>query len=174
MINQEYFNYLVDNICDGRCKYYTQLLETLYDTEFISNDIMDDCRISDGYRFRDLYFTDYGVIDDPEGFVSKPCSILEMLVSFCIRIEKEILFDNNKGDRSSFWFWKMIGNMGLLDMDDGRFDHDYVVKTLDIFNERGYKKDGLGGLFYIPGCKKDLRKLDIWSQMCLFFNENKY
>lgn len=171
MINRGYFNFLVDIVCDKKkSKYYSQLLETLYDTEFVSYDIMDDCRISDGYRLRDLYS---GYVEDSEYYISKPCSILEMMVAFARRIEMELMYDCDLGDRTGHWFWKMIGNLGLLDQDNGRFNELYVTIVLHRFVEKQYESDGKGGLFYIENAVEDVSEMDIWSQMCLYMNERR-
>ena len=38
------------------------------------------------------------------------------------------------------------------------------------FLERRYRRDGRGGLFYVKGCKKDLRSIEIWYQMNLYMS----
>ena len=43
-------------------------------------------------------------------------------------------------------------------------------KTIRRFLHRHYSADGHGGLFWIPGCPLDLRKIEIWYQLCHYLS----
>ena len=58
----------------------------------------------------------------------------------------------------------MLENSGMLDPDADIFD------ICDGIIERAYSMDGKGGLFYIPKCPKDLRKVELWHQMMLYLD----
>lgn len=74
------------------------------------------------------------------------------------------------GDRTSQWFWGMINNLGLNGMTDRSYDAEYVERTVDRFLNRDYEPDGRGGLFRIRNCGKDLRKAEIWHQLCWYLD----
>jgi hypothetical protein len=76
--------------------------------------------------------------------------------------------DQDVGDRTGQWFWGMIMNLGLAAMHDKDFDADYANKAVSRFLSRKYGRDGEGGLFTIQHCPHDLRKIEIWYQMCWY------
>ena len=98
------------------------------------------------------------------------CSVLEVMYGLALRGEDTIMADEDYGDRASMWFWIMVKSLGLYDMTDDKYDYDFVEHTIARFLERDYEPDGRGGLFTIPNCKRDLRDVDIWMQMSLFFS----
>jgi hypothetical protein len=59
----------------------------------------------------------------------------------------------------------MVGSLGLLDMDDGRYDEIHVNYILEDFINHNYSFDGRGSLFYVQNSAIDMRNLEIWSQM---------
>ena len=80
--------------------------------------------------------------------------------------------DPDIGDRTGQWFWSMIENLGLSDMDDAEYDELYVHRIVKRFLDRGYKKNGEGGLFTIHhSAGRDLRNVEIWYQMCWYLDE---
>ena len=152
-------------------RYYQALLEVLDETQFswsVSNDMN---RAADGIelrsRFAEEYHLDYRRIRD---YLERPCSLLEMMVGLACRCEDSIMGDDYFGDRTHKWFWDMISNLGLYSMDDENFDEDYVQCVLQSLLRRTYKRNGEGGLFTVPGCYRDLRKVEIWYQMCWYLN----
>lgn len=174
MLREKYFEWLCGKIInsDSNIK-YSKLMSCLFDREFISILPMDENRSSDGknlrYRFgieehipRDIISME---LDGPEH-----CSILEMMIALSIRCEESIMTDNKYGDRTGEWFWNMIVSLELGTMNDDRFDEDYVNEVLDRFINRQYKENGEGGLFTIDNIKKDMRKFEIWYQMCWYLD----
>ena len=98
-----------------------------------------------------------------------------MMVGLAIRIEDTIMADADFGDRSSMWFWIMIKSLGLYDMtNDVLYNsdtaYDEIKDIIHKFLEREYKPNGEGGLFTVYNTTKDLRNMEIWYQMCMFFN----
>ena len=55
-------------------------------------------------------------------------------------------------------------------MSDDRFDRQLVEETIDRFLHHEYAPNGKGGLFTVDNCDKDLRKLEIWHQLCCYLN----
>ena len=110
----------------------------------------------------------YEMITDEHVSRNKPCSILEMMIALAIRCEETIMDNPSYGDRTAQWFWGMIRTLGLYSMTDDRFDTEYVDKVVERFLSREYAPNGEGGLFKIPNCKYDLRRIEIWYQLCWY------
>lgn len=173
-IQNDYFNWLCSMVKDEKPKgsYYT-LLKYLHGTEFTFILPMDENRCADGadlrYRFGDEKDIDGPIIasclDD------RPCSILEMMVALSLRCEEGIMVDLKTGAKPGRWFWKMIDNMGLLDMTDDKFDDDYVNGVVWRFLSRDYEPDGRGSIAYIPNTQYDMRTMEIWYQIMHFLTE---
>lgn len=75
------------------------------------------------------------------------------------------------GDRKSQWFWSMINTLNLSGMTDDRFDEFFVKDRVNIFLARKYEPDGQGGLFKIRNCRRDLRDVEIWTQLCWYLDQ---
>lgn len=171
-IKDEYFDWLYNYVCKGRSHdkiSYRKLLYFLHQVEFTFSIPNDINRARDGvdlrYRFAMLKDDDY-IMDVLDG----PCSVLEMMVAIAIRCEESIMDDTRYGDRTGQWFWSMMSNLGIGLMNDDVFDEDFVEETIYNFLDRRYMPDGRGGLFYIKGCEDDLRKLEIWTQLCWYLD----
>lgn len=170
-IDDEYFKWLCDIVCQKRFAKsisYDRLLQCLHDIDFrvvIKNDIN---RAKDGVDLRRRYFLTTG-LDANMG--KYPCTVLEMMVALTIRCEESIMDNPDIGDRTSQWFWSMINTLGLSDMTDSRFDESVVREKIDIFLDREYEPDGQGGLFRLKHCRRDLRKVEIWYQLCWYLDQ---
>ena len=166
---QSYEQWLYDIVCKNlfsRNISYNHLLSYLGHREFtiiIPNDIN---RAEDGIDLRLRYqaFTGEHISR------SIPCSVLEMMIALAIRCEESIMDNPAYGDRTAQWFWSMIRTLGLYSMTDDRFDQEYVDSVIDRFLNREYAPNGEGGLFKIPDCKYDLRKIEIWYQLCWYLD----
>jgi hypothetical protein len=169
-VKSKYFEWLYNYVCKGRVNdriSYRKLFELLHDTEFafyIPNDVS---RARDGvdlrYRFAVL-MDDDRVLDILDG----PCSVLEMILALAVRCEETIMDDTRYGDRTSQWFWGMLSNLNIGYMTDEYFNKDVANERIYNFLEKRYDSDGKGGLFYIRGCKEDLREVEIWTQLCWY------
>ena len=168
--NDEYFNWLIGIVepVDPDGSYY-MLLRRLFDTVYFYEFEMDANRAHDGLGLRGRFATETGIMLDTD----LPCTVLEMMVALAVRIEQDIMYIPNKGDRTYIWFWVMIDNLGLLRMTDDNYD-DVVVQAI-IFNfmNHMYEVDGEGGLFYVPG-RTDMRDVEVWYQMQQYLNEIVY
>lgn len=151
---------------DKKQNNYNLLFKHLHQREFIFPDMpMDYAREVDGKSER-YYFSlskPY-VYDDVKEALAGPCSILEMMVAFCKRIE-QLKKMWSKGDRTGEWFWNMLVNMRIANMNDDRYDPEYVNERLDIMIYREYDYFGDGGLFYAKNPPKDMRETNLWYQM---------
>jgi hypothetical protein len=166
----EYFLYLTDKVFERR-RNHNLLLSYLFDTPFRwSYKIPTDAnRARDGQLLRDRYANDTGdyiLYEDKK----EPCSVLEMLVALCMRVEEEITGEPGN-EHPERWFWEIMKNLGLYSMTDGNFDEGRIITILDIWMKRKFRADGFGGAFPVKGCTKDQRLISIWDQMNLYLNE---
>ena len=153
---------------------YDKLLTYLHTIPFVYYVPNDENRAGDGVSLRFRYAVEYEElrpIDETLYLLDDgPCSVLEMLVGLALRCEETIQDDTNYGNRTEQWFWGMIANLGLGGMYNANFDQTYVDEVIDRFHNRQYEPDGQGGLFRIRDIDCDLRKMEIWRQMCWYIN----
>lgn len=177
-IKEQYFNWLYDLVYpwdkDLNDDYRnTKLLKFLFNTPFYSPIEMDNNRISDGLSLRTEFGDIFGY-DDREIIVyldDRQCSVLELMIGLAIRCEKQIMYDVAYGDRTSQWFKKMISSLGLNGMNNRQFDEMYVSEVMDKFINHDYEPDGRGSLFALSNPSRDMRDVEIWSQLCEYLNE---
>lgn len=170
-----YYIWLVNHIDTGThlARSHRKLLDELYFTEFIWTVPMDSNRARDGLELRDFYEAEGNDPMTSSAHLDGQCSVLEMMVALAIRMERELLHEDENGDRTPDWFWNMVASMGLIDLEDDCFDEYFVRDTLDILLCRKYKTDGKGGLFWVKNRpEKDLRRVEIWYQMQFWVREN--
>lgn len=175
-VRNDYFEWLSDLVFDRSYSdyiSYEKLLMYLHSVEFRWTIPKDQNRAEDGaalrYRFALEYAQGYPV-DLILGYLDAPCSVLEMMVALALRCET-IMDDPNVGNRTSQWFWGMVTSLGLGSMTDTRFDKIFVADTIERFLDRKYEPNGKGGLFTMRHTNCDLRKVEIWSQLCWYLDE---
>ena len=174
-IANEYFEWmfsLVSDVNQPKDISYRKLLMHLHNTEFICRLKSDENRVSDGITLRRRFSEESGFEHDYlSSFLGDyECSVLEMILALAIRCEETIMDDPEKGDRTGQWFWGMIVSLGLGPMMDANYDKKYVNGVLQRFINRHYEPNGKGGLFTIRNCDTDLRKIDIWRQLCWYLD----
>lgn len=151
---------------------YYKLLDHLNHIPFVDYDCLDADRISDAYSLRQIFIESY------MGFLGVSilgnASVLEVLVALAKRGETHIMANVfGLEDRTAYWFWGMMRSLGLLKYTNDKYDREEVSKIIDSFLHRQYASDGTGGIFVCHNLPKDgdMREIDIWKQMCLWFNE---
>ena len=172
-ISQEYFDWMYHLVCVGP-KSYKKLFSLLHNIEFIFVVPLDQNRYEDGVSLRYRFGEYEGVIAPvvSSEIDNRPCSVLEMLIALSWRIEESIMSDNNYGNRTAEWFWTMMDNLRLGEMDDRNFDESYVCVALNKFMYRTYGPNGSGGgLFILQNPREDLRTIDIWQQAMWYLSE---
>ena len=173
-INDEYFEWLFDLVCDGRFSKetsYRKLLMFLHNTPFRYSILRDENRAHDGIDLRRRF----SLLQSHDGeyfaeYLDGPCSVLEMMIGLAIRCEEAFMDDTKYGNRTAQWFWEMINNLGLGSMIDIRFNKLVATDIIQRFLDRDYEPDGKGGLFTIKHCNRDLRNVEIWYQMCWYLD----
>lgn len=168
-VTNKYFEWLYDLVCGDRYSKqisYRKLLMCLHSIPFTYVIPKDKNRAEDGIDLRYRFTRNKDLPDELRG----PCSVLEMMIALSIRCEETIMDNPDIGDRTSQWFWGMIVNLGLGSMTDEYFDKPYVKETVDKFLNREYESNGKGGLFTVRHCDRDLRKVEIWYQLCWYLD----
>lgn len=177
-LEQSYFDWMCKLVCDERYANnnrlkYRKLFSYLHNTDYnYFNQLPNDQnRALDGMNMR-YYFgfenqIDYAII--AETLDTRPASMLETLLSLACKCE-DVMADSEKGDRVSLWFWNMLYSLGLSKMNDEAFDKEEADYILNRFFMNEYEPNGVGGLFTIEGIDIDLRKEEIWDQMCLYLD----
>ena len=177
----EYFKWLCGIVGSRqRVRDYGILLLTLHHTDFISYVDHDENRAYDGMELRDEFLEEVGRVDWGGLDMDAPCSLLEMMIGLARRMDFETSdpYEDDLGyDRTAFWFWEMIDNLGLSEIDDETYAeewcHDYVETVLQTLVERRYSYDGEGGLFPLSCAGEDQRDIEIWYQMSAYLAERE-
>ena len=174
-IENGYFEWLCNSVTRDRYSSnisYRKLLTHLHSIPFRYSIPLDGNRAENGKNLRYRYSLSINCEDRTRlvnGCLCGPCSVLEMMVALSIHCE-QFMEDTSVGDRTGEWFWGMIVSLGLGSMIDDSFDEAYVDETIKRFLDRKYEPNGKGGLFTIKNCNKDLRKVEIWHQLCWYLN----
>ena len=175
-IRSDYFQWLcgIVHADDPDCSFYS-LMRALFNQEFVYFVNNDDNRAADGVRLRYAFAVQTPYIDC-SCLYQKPCNVLEMMIALAGRIDEDIMWNPTEGDRTVVWFWEMIQNLGLDPYDDEHYaepeSYNRIVDIVDIFINRLYRPDGLGGLFPLKKTSEDQRNVEIWYQMNAYFLEN--
>ena len=172
-LKERYFNWMYHTVIQMHRASYRKLLRRLNEIPFIYILPMDENRKIDGIDLRYHFGRMEGISekDIVNGLDNEECSVLEMMVALAIHCEEDVMDDPAAGNRTPRWFMEMIGNLGLIGMDDLHFNREYVDSRIDIFLHRRYSPDGKGGLFHLNHCTEDLRNVQIWYQMNWYLNE---
>ena len=176
-INNKYFEWMYRLVFSEKYTKklsYRKLLGKLHEMEFIFSIPMDENRAEDGtdLRYRFGYENDIPGSEIVEYLDDRPCSVLEMMIALSIRCEEHIMADPDIGNRTGQWFWNMIVNLGLGNMNDSNFSMAFVEEKIKVLLDRNYGKHGEGGLFTVRNSRYDLRNVEIWYQMCWYLDEN--
>ena len=170
--SQEYFDYLLTKIRgpDKRVDRYGYLCRILYCKDFYYTMVDDGNRVAWAQTLRDNYLMEFD--RTPEYLPSTPISCLELLISISIELER-MVHDFRYGDRTFFWFFVFVENLGLDIYDDNKFpfystDFMYINNKLDIWMSRKYLSDGNNGNIIRLSTSKDLSKTTIAEQLNLF------
>ena len=174
MVNIEnaYLDWMYDLVCVDQRRSYRNLIEYLHTIPFDYILPMDGNRAEDGVELRYIFgrAEGYSQVKIARYLDYKDCSVLEMMVALARRCEDQIMWNPEYGDRTHQWFWIMIENLRLEDMDDAFFDEEYVDHVIERMLNRDYGRTGEGGLFVVDG-RFDMREMEIWDQMCAYMNQ---
>ena len=171
-IEERYFDWICEVMDKENSRKYSKLLGYLFSREFEYSVPRDENRAVDGIELRHRFGRLNGIPNDivDDALEHRPCSVLEMMAALCIRIEESIMTNPNYGDRTAYWFWEMIINLGLRTMTDDNFKEPVASTIVNRLLNRTYAENGRGGLVtvYRPGV--DLRAVEIWYQVMWYLS----
>ena len=178
-LRNQYYDWLYKTVCgewEPRNLSFHHLLQFLDSWDYVPACEMDISRATDGIALRYRFATENNIpyVKVDAAFRGISCSMLEMMVALAIRIEEHIMEDSSAGNRIGQWFWNMVVSLGLVVMDDRRFDAKRAAYILDRFMRRDYLPNGSGGLFTLDRPNEDMRRIDIWYQLMAYLNENDF
>ena len=171
-----YFNWLLNLVCTHREKQdYEDLMRLLFRVDFRYSIRRDENRAADGVDLRSMFADEYEIdYETRHEAISGPCSVLEMMVALSRRATYSMLDGelDTEDDEMHYIFWLMMENIGLVGLKNGDFSHSRAMRCIDVLLDRKYAYNGEnGGLFVVKKPRRDLRKVEIWYQMCWYFSE---
>ena len=167
---RDYRDWLI-NCLNVRENDYTNLLRELYNIEFFALIQYDEDRGTDGLALRDEWADrvnyrgslDFGV-----------ANFLEVLVGIAKRLEF-LVFGTKYYDDWDYIniFWELIDNLGLGGMfcDISRYTFDEINEIVTLFMNRDYFRHKNCNIFKFENEPKNLRKMNIWTQMGIYGRE---
>ena len=171
-IYDEYFDWLTKPILNEHPDYYN-LLGQLFNTNYAPRVGNDIDRAADGVNLR-REFADKDEWDEDEvtDDICDPCSVLEMMWALAKRMAFHT-YKRGESDKTIYWFWVMICNLGLDKYPDSDYYKSSVRAILRRWQTGKYEKDGSGGLFPLKNPENlDQREVEIWYQMSAYEAEN--
>lgn len=171
--------------CSGMCSAGSAICDicrVMFDTDFIWDEKIkeDEIRATDAMELRRRYADEIGAnlaknehdIDRIWKSVHGKCSVLEVLVSICFRLD-EMLNENEPGEMVGMFFDILCGNLGFVFSE--AFDEAETVRIIERFLKREYAEDGSGGGLFpvvLPIGNKNQKVLPIWYQMNAWLAEH--
>lgn len=166
----DYCDYLIDlvRLGDNLREDYGELLLYLHTIPFKYTIPLDENRLKDGIRLRNDF------TDDVRGLDQYPCSVLEVLVSFAIRIDQEMTGDP-RDPHPDIIFWDMLYNLNLEMCDNSHFNEGYVLSHILKWLSRDFDSFGRGSIFPLKKAydSPDQRKVEMWTQMLCYIHDNQ-
>lgn len=178
-LKADYFNWLCEKVhIDMGTVSYMLMAKELFHRYFESIVPNDDNRASDGRELREEFLSEVGHLEALPYLDNAPCSIFEMLIALARRMEFELCSAESSQDRTTTYFWELIGNLGLMALSDdvyamnpGGWNADLKL-CVNRLVHRTYNRNGHGGLFPLKHPMEDQRKVEIWYQMQSYLEEN--
>ena len=171
-LDDAYLHWLYTQVASDRyqvrTKTYWSLMRQLYTKPFSWLIPNDDNRVSDGVALRDQFVAQLDIQDADPFWMGLQCSTLEMLVALSNRIAFE------EGGETSYWFWHLLGNLGLSQINDAEYDdlhREGIDEAIDRMIWRTYLPNGKGGLFPLRHAEEDQRVVELWYQMNAYLME---
>lgn len=171
-IRARYFKWIVSLIFNDDVCNYSELLGVLNDIPFRYVLEMDRNREMDGIALRYRFGYENGISGDDisAAIGNDSCSVLEMMAALCLRCAEQIIDDDIRTQLRTM-FCDMLHSLGVDSQTDCHIDILAVQRAVERFLDRNYRKNGRGGLFTVSFPDRDMRKIEIWYQMCLYLDE---
>lgn len=183
----DYMNYLdgiVHISSENPLDQYTKLASTLLDIEFFYTLPLDENRVTEAMELRTDFLAEvYGITStegrldvNEEAFLSRPMSVLEVMVALAKSCEDRIMYIPGQ-NRTHFWFHLMLENLGFEGFADGKYSDEiaaFVEEHMEEVLNRDYDFYGEGGFWPCYSGQVDAKTVDMWMQMNRFLVENGY
>ena len=104
-------------------------------------------------------------------------TILEIMVLLAWKYE-QFSMKYGEPDHTATWFWLFITNCDLNIYEDSYFklhkeeSLNKIREWCSTFNNRTYGRDGRGSPFPLAKPPSDMRKIELFYQLCYYYNEN--
>ena len=163
-LEQDYLEWLSGQIRPThrrRDRTYQDLIDLLWQKEFVWFIPNDDNRIADGLDLRVEFQREVLPSNTRIELGNLGCSVLEVIIG----IARRAAFATE--GEADIWAWVLLENLHLDKMYDpiSRAKADRIDEILENFIWRQYGKDGEGGLFPLTFPEQDQTKVEIWYQM---------
>lgn len=174
-----YFNWLYKMVESNG--HFRALCNELFTIEFTFSVERDANRQADGRDLRVIFCNEYAIpIESLDMELSTHCSVFEMLLALARRINSDVMYQADKGDRTADWFFRMVKNMtnelgmmrGISDEYWGPRSKDYVDRVVSNWLDRQYDDRGIGSIFPLQKAQEGYQKTEIWYQMQAYLMEN--
>jgi len=144
---------------------FWNVMRVLYSTEFVWVVPNDENRIADARDLREEFIDSSRIRlrKADRNWIELGCSMLELMVGLAERLK----YQAEKG-KAYYWFWVLMVNIGLSELDDSRFDREteeHVRDVLEMVIQRYYEPDGHGGFFPLEHPQQDQREVELWYQL---------
>src|SRR3982751_2849236 len=143
-IDEAYFIWLYSHVgsveTKNRSRTYWKLLQLLHNKEFTWDPKRidkDGNRAQYGKNLRHQFLDASGLDPGQSNWLTRGCSFLELLVALAWELEFE------GGESQTYWFWVLIGNLGLYDCTDANPPDERTVEhILNVVIDRTYARNG--------------------------------
>lgn len=172
-IKKAYFEHLLDMVCDKDHEKvdYIPLLDLLHSIPFVVVVEMDENRVGDGQFLRKNWLEQEDLYEYLYEFDGEKVSVLEVLIGIAERLEYQV-GDIMVGNRISERFWELLRNLDIEKYSAGNYKPLNIKEKVRNWMARKYKKNGVGSIFPLKKCDKNVTVLQIWDQMNLYIMEN--
>ena len=173
-LDELYFEWLYRQVADPEQDLtFWNVLRVLYTTEFAWVVPNDENRIGDAKELREEFLEakHIRVRRSERHWANLGCSMLELMVGLSRRLE----FEADRG-KAHYWFWVLMDNIGLRELDDSHFgweDEEQVQDKLEMIIQRYYEPNGHGGFFPLKRPRGDQREIELWYQLNEYVREQE-
>lgn len=157
-MDSNYMKWIID-IFDG--EEHKCLFRQLMTIEYVWHIQLDANLLPCVRRFREKMGRDY------DGPTDRP-SVLEIFVTLAVECEDKLMHNDDFGNRTTEWFWKMLYNLGINVYDDAHYTDrisEIVEDKVQMFLDRTYSYYGDGNIFVCNNPHYDMRSAPLWTQL---------
>jgi hypothetical protein len=167
-LKEDYLRWLESQLKD---KYsspgsYWELVNAMFEKEFVVMVPMDDNRAVDGLDLRAEFAREERLQPETMKFLGA-VSFLEVLIGLSRRLAFAA------GGQAPGWAWHLLDNLGLQRMSDPltRYKQRKVEDVMNAVISRTYNSDGVGGFFPLAWNEDDQTQIELWYQMHAYIEE---